>query len=80
MTSRKFYVESLHERREYTPLAPDEPTFCFRAQDVTMPAVLEHYAGMCEALGSPDEHVAAIMAFRQEVIDWQDRNGSKTPD
>jgi hypothetical protein len=74
---RKFDVEA---RKEYTPLGPDEPTFCFRGQDVTFPAVLAHYAEMCTTLGSPPEHVDAIMQFRDEVIAWQEHNGCKTPD
>lgn len=77
MTGGKFNV-ALNEG--HAPLAPDEPTFTFRAQDSIMADVLEFYALRCDAAGSPYEHVQAIFNARQDVIAWQHANGCRIPD
>jgi hypothetical protein len=55
----------------------DEPVMLFRAQDAAFPAVLEAYAAVCTALGSPQDHVDHVRAIRTNVLLWQARNRSK---
>jgi hypothetical protein len=64
----------------YSPLAEDEPTFTFRAQDKLMGTILRIYAELCEAAGSPPAHVRAIEEHREFVLDWQAVNDSRIPD
>lgn len=52
----------------------DEPIILFRAQDATLPALLETYAMLCRALGSPEQHVEHIRAIRSNVLFWQGKN------
>jgi hypothetical protein len=73
----KFSVEALDG---YTPLAPDEPVFAFRARDRFMPDILERYADMCERAGSPEEHIESIRMCRLAAIEWQRHHGARTPD
>jgi hypothetical protein len=55
----------------------DEPVMLFRAQDAAFPAVLEAYAVVCKALGSPKLHIDHVRAIRTNVISWQQRNKEK---
>jgi hypothetical protein len=54
-----------------------EPVMLFRAKDRAFPAVLEAYAVICEAIGSPTGHVEHVRAIRTNVIAWQARNRDK---
>lgn len=74
----KFQNIALNEG--HTPLAPDEPVFVLRAKDRFMPDMLLIYAQMCEAAGSPEEHVDAARQHRLEAIEWQRHNGCRVPD
>ena len=78
MADKKFQNVALNEG--HTPLAPDEPVFVFRAKDRFMPQILENYADMCEAYGSPEDHVLAIREHRLATIEWQRHNECGVPD
>lgn len=75
--TKKYVVDTLEG---YTPLADDEPTFTFRAQDRFMPLVLELYGAWCEDAGSSEEHVISTNECRLAAIEWQRQNGCRLPD
>lgn len=77
MTTNKFSVDTLEG---YSPLAEDEPTFTFRAQDRVMADILDYYAERCAALGSSEEHIQYALDARLAVIEWQRHNGCRIPD
>lgn len=58
----------------------DEPVFVFRAQDKLTPSVLEYYAGLCEAAGSPQRHIDLIESGRFKVVAWQADHAPRVPD
>lgn len=77
MTAQKFDVATVEG---FSPLADDEPTFTFRAQDRVMADVLDYYAERCIALGSSEEHIQYALSARLAVIEWQRHNGCRVPD
>lgn len=49
----------------------DEPVIIFRAQDKEVPKLLDEYYDRCEAAGSPEHHLAAIMETKVRIERWQ---------
>lgn len=49
----------------------DEPVIVFRAQDSEVPKLLNEYHDLCEAAGSPEHHLAAIMESKVRIERWQ---------
>lgn len=75
-----------HAREDYNriqdpenKIGKDEPVFLLRAQDKFAPVVVRFWAELVEAAGN--EYMAA-KAFEHacDMDDWQQVNGSKTPD
>lgn len=64
----------------HTPLAPDEPTFTFRAQDKFMPAILAFYAQLCEEEDASEEHIRSVAVVQDRTLTWQSINGCRVPD
>lgn len=61
--------------------ASDEPCIVFRAQDVLLPIVLEHYLHHAGREGASPEFLRAVQQRWQEVVDWQEDTGkAKVPD
>jgi hypothetical protein len=60
-----------------TPVPADEPLVLFRAKDKLVPAMLEHYAGLCEQAGSPPEQIQGIRHRLEAVKQWQAANANK---
>lgn len=61
------------EREPGNPLGDDEPVVVFRARDVNLPLLLDHYASICASApgASPRAHVDAVYELRQRVDEWQ---------
>lgn len=62
-------------------LAPDEPVFVLRAQDMLAPGVVQVYADALRKVGRPD-HAADVEGVGIEFLRWQARNRDrvKLPD
>lgn len=60
-------------------IADDEPVFVVRAQDALAPALLEHYASMCEQAGSPERHVRGVVSAAEGFRVWQRTHRTQTP-
>jgi hypothetical protein len=59
----------------------DEPVFLLRANDFCAPAAVAHWAAEVQKL--PDHDPKIVEAAQQwafEMVTWQRRHGSKTPD
>jgi hypothetical protein len=67
---------------EHTPIGEDEPVFVLQARDATSLKLLDAYADICNASGSPPAHLATILNSRQRFSAWQDANPElvKNPD
>jgi hypothetical protein len=52
-------------------IGPDEPVVVFRAQDVFLPQVLQHYRELCLGAGSPEHHLDLIVKAVEVVREWQ---------
>ncbi len=61
-------------------IGEDEPVVVFRAQDLTLPALLRVYWEMCRLIGSPDLHLDAVDQATEAVLRWQADNVIKIPD
>lgn len=66
-----------HERR--LPIGDSEPVFLFRAKDKQLPELLTAYYRLCQAGGSPQEHLDGIAEARDEIREWQDTYGVLVP-
>lgn len=62
---------------EVPQIPEDEPIILFRAQDITVPTLLEVAAVVAEASGSPKVYAEHMRAIRTNVIAWQTRNRDK---
>ena len=60
-------------------IGDDEPVIVFRAQDRLLPILLDVYRELCEAVGSPANHIAAIKHTRGVIQEWQFEHPPKTP-
>jgi hypothetical protein len=76
-----------HAREDYNRiqdpagLIPEaEPVFLIRAQDVTAPAVVEHWADLAAARGASNEIVIAAREQAMRMLDWQRLQKVKIPD
>lgn len=74
----------IHGRKDYQriqdpdELIPeDEPVFLIRAQDVTAPEVLEHYAYRAGLVGVEED---AVREHAELMRKWQRDHGAKVPD
>lgn len=77
----------LHARDDYNriqdpenKIGADEPVMLFRAQDIWMPQVLAFYANCVELTGGDPNIIAATRLHVQRAIEWQQKNGKKSPD
>lgn len=52
----------------------------FRAKDKLLPALLDAYAQICAAAGSPTRHLKILAESRAKIVAWQAENPTKTPD
>ena len=59
-------------------IAPDEPIFVLRAQDVTAPAAVEAWIKLAEVAGAPPEKLAHAHLHAQAMREWPGRK--KVPD
>ena len=57
-----------------------EPVFLIRGQDVAGPTAVLCWANMAERAGAGTEIVAAARRQAEEMLEWQERHGSKVPD
>jgi len=64
---------------EHGTIGEDEPVVVFRAQDQLLPEVLGVYAQMCDAHGSPPEHIQGLELTCRQVIEWQRENHTQIP-
>lgn len=60
-------------------IGEDEPVVIFRAQDATLPDLLDAYRAICVAAGSPTKHLASIDAAKAEVMAWQKDHPTQIP-
>lgn len=65
-----------------TPIGDDEPVFVLRARDAMAIPVLDAYAQLCSAHGSPSEHLQSVLQTHNAFRDWQDAHPGdvKQPD
>lgn len=63
-------------------IGEDEPVVVFRAQDATLPDLLNDYEAICKEWGSPQAHIDRIRDTRQRIVLWQadGANRIKVPD
>jgi hypothetical protein len=64
---------------EHGTIGENEPVVVFRAQDVTLPLVLEAYKRICAEQGSPEHHLKAIDDATVHVTSWQLTNHTQVP-
>lgn len=66
----------------HTPIGEDEPVFVLRARDGNALDLLDAYAELCNASGSPPAHLATILNSRSRFEAWQTANPElvKNPD
>lgn len=69
--------DSKYELKDRSQFHDGEITITFRAQDTTLPAVLECAAVLANACGSPHFHSEHLRALRNNVIIWQGQNSDK---
>lgn len=76
-----------HAREDYnriqdpSHLIPeDEPVFFVRAQDVTAPFVVLHWAKLAERYGAKENIIQAAIAQAERMVEWQREHGWKVPD
>jgi hypothetical protein len=60
-------------------IGADEPVFLFRAQDMLLVPVLDHYLTLCAAAGSPQRHLNGIQRDRELIRAWQAENYTQVP-
>lgn len=67
---------------DHTPIGVDEIVFTLRSRDAMSVPTVEAYYELCEASGSPPEHLAAIRRSIEEMTEWQRQNPEdvKIPD
>ena len=59
---------------EHGTIGADEPVIVFRAKDKLLPALLDAYAEMCAAAGSPTRHLKILAESRANIVAWQAEN------
>ena len=76
-----------HAREDYNrfqdpanKIAEDEPVFLVRAKDINMIPTLNAWITSAEGYGVDKNMVQKVIDFKQDVIDWQKKNGCKVPD
>lgn len=74
--------DTKYELKDKSQFHDGEITITFRAQDITLPAVLECAAVLADACGSPHFHAEHLRAIRTNVKMWQsvNRDKVKAPD
>jgi hypothetical protein len=60
-------------------IGEDEPVFILRAQDKLTPYIIATYAAMASLSGSPPEFVDNLEIAMDDMILWQEENGSRVP-
>jgi hypothetical protein len=60
-------------------IGEDEPVVVFRAQDVTLPDVIDDAARRAVEAGSPQAHLDGLLAAKAKVEDWQAGHYTKIP-
>jgi len=60
-------------------IGEDEPVVVFRAQDKMLVSLLDHYASLCAAAGSPQHHLNLVQKARETVREWQQGNHTQVP-
>lgn len=60
-------------------IGDDEPVIVFRAQDATLPALLDAYHSICVNAGSPAEHLEFIERDKAAVVAWQEEHATQIP-
>lgn len=62
-------------------IGAEEPVFLLRATDKHMVPMIDTYIDRLKAdpIAQP-EMVECLVNFRQQIVDWQAKNGAKTPD
>ncbi len=63
---------------EHGSIPDDEPVMVFRARDRLTPALIEHYAVMCQQAGSPAFHVDLVHAAADRFLEWQEQHPGMT--
>lgn len=78
----KYQTDGTLTKNDGTPIPDDEPLMLFRGKDQLLPDVVEYYADMCEAAGSPEEHVQTLREKADNIRAWQNDNpdSAKIPD
>jgi hypothetical protein len=64
---------------EHGTIAEDEPVVVFRAQDVLLPELLQHYRLLCADAGSPPRHLDAIDKATDAIETWQQTHRVQVP-
>lgn len=64
---------------ENSTIGEDEPVVVFRAQDKLLPQVLDFYATLCGAAGSPENHINMVGLARRYVAAWQEDHHTQVP-
>jgi hypothetical protein len=83
MATKAEVVESMRSRCGCLGrVAPDEPVFILRAQDILAPRVVVRWAHLAEQAGSPQDKVLGALQLAKQIADWQANNGHrvKVPD
>ena len=62
---------------EHGNIGENEPVVVFRAQDITLPDVLDDAMKRANAAGSPVRHIAILVNTRNTILNWQDKNPEK---
>jgi len=75
------YIGEIRKIETGELLDPEEFVI-FRVKDLALSNTLRHYWETCRALGSPLEHLDAILALRERVQVWQQEHPEqcKVPD
>ncbi len=63
---------------EFGNIGEDEPVVVFRAQDLTLPSVLENAWNIAKNMGAPERHIEILKNTQKTVMKWQQDNIEKT--
>jgi len=76
-----------HAREDYNriqdpegKIPEEEPVFLIRAQDVTAPEIVQHWADLAAARGASNEIVMSAREQAMRMVDWQRLQRVKIPD
>jgi hypothetical protein len=62
---------------EFGNIGNDEPVVVFRAQDLTLPLVLENAWNIAKNMGSPERHIEILKNTQKAIMKWQQDNSEK---